>query len=440
VSAYAEQAVLHLKSLIRIDTGNPPGNETKAAQYCADTLAQAGLDPVMLECVPGRGNTVCRLRGDGSASPLLLHAHLDTVRANPDGWTHPPFAAEEADGFIWGRGAVDMKHMVAMILAVMTQLKSAGFAGRRDIIACLTANEEEDGVNGAGWLVDNHADLIRTDFGLGEVGGMSVTVGGHRIYPVMTAEKGRMHFTASAKGEGGHGSMPVGDNAISKVGLAAYRLKNVRGTPHITRAARAMIKTAGRARGGLRGAFIDLLFMPPLTGFIIDRFTESEETARQLISMLYNTVTPTIWNAGGKFNVIPTGASMVLDGRMIPGVTVEEFTAEVRRLLGPTVEVEAGTASPALEAPLDTPLYRAIEQTVQKHDPGAVVSPYLMAGCTDWKAFSRLGMNMYGFTPVKFPADLEFSTLFHNVDERIPAQGFIDGVEMLKDLVTLYCG
>ena len=438
--AFADEAVSHLKNLIRIDTTNPPGGETAAAKYCADALAREGLEPVVLESAPGRGNVVCRLAGEGSEPPLMLISHLDVVAAHPEGWDHPPFAAEEADGFIYGRGTVDMKHMAAMSLTVMTQLKRAGFRGKRDLVISFTADEEDGGQFGAGWLVENHPDLVRTDYAVGEVGGFSIETPHGRVYPIMTAEKGVVRMKARAKGAGGHGSMPVSDNAVGKLGIAAYRLSRIRLQPRVTDAARSFVTTLAARNGGAKGAVMKLMLKPALTDLIIDNLVSDPEQKRYLGAILHNTVTPTVVRAGEKFNVIPTDVEMDLDGRYLPGCPLDEFMEEVADALGPTVELEEVWHGEPIEAPSNTPLFEAIRREVEAGDRGATVTPYLSAGFTDWKHYSKLGIRVYGYTPMRLPPGLAFASLFHGVNERILRQSYIDGTGALMRLAAGYCG
>jgi acetylornithine deacetylase/succinyl-diaminopimelate desuccinylase-like protein len=438
--SYRDEALAHLRNLIRIDTSNPPGNELAAAQYVADALAKEGLDPKVFESAPGRGNVWCRIKGGGTGRPVMLIAHLDTVPAQAEGWTHPPREAVVADGCVWGRGALDMKNMAAMSLTSMLVLKKAGFSPARDLVLCFTADEEAGGALGAGWMVDNQPDLVRAEYALGEVGGFSIETPGRRVYPVMNAEKGVARLNVKAKGEGGHGSMPVRDNAISKLGIAAYRLSRLPLPARVTPAAAGFIRTLARATGGVRGAVMRLMLVPALTDIIIDHLVRDPEQQRFLRAVLHDTVSPTVVRAGEPVNVIPTEAEMQLDGRFLPGVKIEEFVEEVADALGPLVTVEAAGYGPPIETPADTPLFSAIERAISEYDPGAVTAPYLLTGYTDAKHYARLGVRTYGFTPLKLPPGFPFARLFHAVDERIPLDGFCEGTGVLLKLCADFCG
>jgi acetylornithine deacetylase/succinyl-diaminopimelate desuccinylase-like protein len=437
--SFRDEALGHLKNLVRINTSNPPGGELKAAQYIADALAKDGFEPKVFESAPGRGNVWCRLKGTGTGRPLMLIGHLDTVPATAEGWTHPPFDAVEQDGFIWGRGTIDMKQMAAMSVTVMATLKRAGFTPSRDLICCFTADEETGGAYGAGWMVDNQPDLIRAEYALGEVGGFTIETPGRRIYPVMTAEKGVARLVVRARGEGGHGSMPVADNAVSKLGLAAYRLSNTPLPVKVTPTAAAFIRTLARETGGVRGLAMRLMLVPAFTDAIIDTLVKAPDQQRFLRAILHNTVTPTVVHAGGQVNVIPTEATMMLDGRHLPGVTIEELVEEVAEALGPLVTVEPAGYGQPVEAPRETPLFRAIERTIAAVDPRGVVAPYLVSGYTDAKHYARLGITVYGFTPLRLPPGFPFAQLFHAVNERIPVEGFIEGTGTLMRLCADFC-
>jgi acetylornithine deacetylase/succinyl-diaminopimelate desuccinylase-like protein len=440
VDQYREEALTHLKNLVRIDTSNPPGNELKACDYVAEALKRDGLEPRVFESAPGRGNVWCKLPGDGTGNPLMLIAHLDVVPADPVGWTHPPFAAEESGGFVYGRGTIDMKQMAAMSMTTMAVLKRAGYKGKRDLILCFTADEEEAGTYGAGWMVQNQPELIKAEYALGEVGGFSMEVGNRRVYPVMTGEKGVVRLKARARGQGGHGSMPVKDNAISKLGLAAYRFSAQRLPVRITPLVATFIRVLASVSGPVKGPALRSLLVPQLTDFVLDTLVRDPERVRSLSAMLHNTVSPTIIQAGSKDNVIPTQAEMDLDGRYLPGVTIEEFLDEVREAAGPGVEIVLDRYMGPLEAPFDTPLFEAIKRAILRTDPGALVTPFMISGFTDAKHYSTLGIKTYGFTPCRLPPDMPFASLFHAVDERIPVEGFVGGTTTLMNLVADFCG
>ena len=438
---YRTELLEHFKNLIRINTSNPPGGELVAARYVADALAKEGLEPRIFESAAGRGNVWCRLPGNGPSRPLMLIAHLDVVPADPSEWKHPPFEAVEDGGFIYGRGTVDMKHMAAMSMMAMILLKRGGFKGNRDVILCFTADEEATGAYGAGWMVENQPELLKAEYALGEVGGFTIETNGRRIYPIMTAEKGQTKIRVFAKGEGGHGSMPVTENAISKLGIAAYRLSRSHLKVRITDSASAFIKALADVNGGVKGAGMKLLLQPRMTDFIIENLVKDPEQKRYLGAILHNTVTPTVIRAGDKDNVIPTGAEMILDGRYLPGASFDEFLDEVEEALGTTVEMERPEVfGEPIEVPANTPIFNAIKKTVENSDRGAVAVPFLVSGYTDSKHYSKLGIKTYGFTPVRLPPGLPFASLFHAADERIPVEGFVSGADLLLRLVSDFCG
>lgn len=436
--ALREEAVRHLQALLRIDTTNPPGNESAAAEYLNGVLRAEGYDPIVLEAEPGRGNVITRYRGDGSAKPILLYAHTDVVPAEPDKWTHPPFAGQAADGFIWGRGALDMKSMVVMELMTMLQLKRQGDALHRDVIFAATADEEIDSDVGAGRLVTHHPDLVRAEYGISEFGGYTLHLGGRRFYPIMTAEKGTCWMTIRTRGRPGHGSSPQDDNAVLALARAISRAAGRPLPTHLTPTATEFIRRVASAIDGIQGRAMRLLLNPIARPFTAAHLPDSGLGAG-LRPMLHNTVTPTQLKAGMKTNVIPSEAQAALDGRMLPGFDLDSFLAEVRPRLGQQVEIEIEQYFPPLEISADTPLFRAIESNLQRHDPDGIVVPYMLSGATDAKLFSKLGTQCYGFSPMKLQPGEPFDRLIHSHDERISFDALAFGVTVLYETVRNFC-
>jgi acetylornithine deacetylase/succinyl-diaminopimelate desuccinylase-like protein len=419
------------RDLIRIDTSNPgdhsgPG-ERLAAEHVAGLLAEVGLDPVILESHPRRANVVARINGrDRSRPGLLVHGHLDVVPANAADWRHHPFAADLADGCVWGRGAVDMKDMDAMILAVVRQRLREARTPARDILLVFTADEEAGGSWGAHWLVDNHPALFEgVTEAVGEVGGFSLTIGDQRLYLLQIAEKGMAWMRLTAQGTAGHGSMIQPDNAVVTLAEAIARLGRHQWPTRLIPSVRAFLEETCAALG---------------IEFEEDDLNQPLESigsiARFVGATTRNTVNPTGLRAGYKVNVVPQTATAEIDGRFLPGHE-EEFFAELDRILGPNVTREFIHTDIALETTPDGDLYAAMTSALTAEDPQARVIPYCMSGGTDAKAFSTLGIRCFGFTPLKLPPDLDFSGMFHGIDERVPEDSLRFGTRVLDRFLDL---
>ncbi|MYS78354.1 M20/M25/M40 family metallo-hydrolase, partial [Streptomyces sp. SID5926] len=399
------------RELIRIDTSNygdhsGPG-ERKAAEYVAEKLAEVGLEPKIFESHPGRASTVARIEGEDPSRPaLLIHGHTDVVPANADDWTHHPFSGEVADGCVWGRGAVDMKDMDAMTLAVVRDRLRSGRKPPRDIVLAFLADEEAGGTYGARHLVDNHPDLFEgVTEAISEVGGFSFTVNEQRrLYLIQTAEKGIHWMKLTVAGTAGHGSMIHRDNAITELSEAVARLGRHKFPVRVTKTTRAFLDELGDALGtdldpeNMEGTLAKLGGIAKLIG-----------------ATLSNTANPTQLGAGYKVNVIPGEATAHIDGRYLPGYE-EEFLADVDRILGPHVRREDVHANKAVETTFDGALVDAMQSALVAEDPAAKAVPYMLSGGTDAKSFDELGIRGFGFAPLKLPPELDFAGMFHGVD------------------------
>jgi len=428
----AQQEVAGLASdLIRIDSTNTGGDdgpgERAAAEHVAALLAEVGLEPTILESRPKRASVITRIEGtDPSRPALLIHGHLDVVPAEPADWRVHPLSGEIADGCLWGRGAVDMKDMDAMMLAVFRQRLREGRRPPRDIVLAFVADEEAGGQHGAGWLVDNHPGLFDgVTEAIGEVGGFSATIGGQRLYLLQTAEKGIAWMRLTARGTAGHGSMLRPDNAVTELAEAVARIGRHHWPVRLTAAVTAFLEAAADALG--------MTFDPDQPAAVL---AELGPLARMVGATLQNTANPTMLNAGYKVNVVPESASAQVDGRFLPGHE-EEFLAEIDKLLGSGVKREFVTRNIALETTFDGALCDAITAALLRADPGSKVVPFCMSAGTDAKSFSRLGIRCFGFTPLRLPPELDFSGLFHGVDERVPLSALEFGTEVLDNFVDL---
>ena len=442
-AAVEEEALEHLRNLLRLDTTNPPGNEIRAARYIEAQLAEVGVASEIVEPAPGRASIVARLQsGSGArADGLLLASHTDVVAAEPDHWSHDPFAATVADGYVYGRGAVDMKHMTAFCLTTVRTLARRKVTLGRDVVLAAVADEEAGCSWGSRWLAENRPELLEAAYGLNEIGAFSVTLGDVRVFPIQVAEKGVLWLRVTADGSPGHGALPHGDNAIVRIARVIERLERRRLPFHRTPAVETFLKALGKA-GGLS---TDLVLRAALNGWlsnlVLDRVVPDRERARVFSASLHNTACPTMLRAGTKENVIPSEASVVLDCRLLPGFTQERFLGELKAHLGPLAEglrFETLNAGEATEVPTDTPLYQTLRETLERRDPGCIVAPYLVPGYTDAKAYSQLGIKTYGFAPLMLPPDLPFSELFHGHDERVPVDGFRWGMRTFYEAVEAF--
>ncbi len=428
----AQDEVAALASdLIRIDTTNPgdhsgPG-ERAAAEYVAGFLAGVGLEPTVLESHPKRTSVVARVEGQDRTRPaLLIHGHLDVVPADAADWRVHPVSGETLDDCIWGRGAVDMKDMDAMVLAVIRQRLREGRRPPRDVVLAFVADEEAGGTWGARWLVDNHPELFEgVTEAIGEVGGFSATIGGRRLYPIEAAEKGMAWLRLVARGTAGHGSMLHPDNAITELAEAVARVGRHEWPVRLTPAAQAFLEEAAAALGieFRQNDYRDLI-------------AKLGPISRMVGATLTNTANPTMLNAGYKVNVVPQVAAAQVDGRFLPGYE-EEFFAELDGLLGPEVQREFVHHDIAVETTLDGELAAAMTAALHDQDPDGRVVPYCLSAGTDAKSFSRLGIRCFGFAPLRLPADLDFAGMFHGVDERVPVDALRFGVRVLDKFLDL---
>jgi len=422
----AEDEVAGLCSdLIRIDTTNYGDNsgpgERPAAEHVATLLDEVGLEPVFLESHWGRASVMTRIAGEDPSRPaLLIHGHLDVVPADAADWTVHPFSGEIVDGTIWGRGAVDMKDMDAMMLAVVRQRMREGRRPPRDVVLAFLADEEAGGSYGGRWLAQNHAQLFEgVTEAIGEVGGFSATVGGQRLYLVQTAEKGMAWLRLTARGTAGHGSLLQNDNAVTELADTVARIGRHEWPTRFTPSAQAFLEAASEALG--------LEFSPDAAREVL---TKIGPLARMVGATLTNTANPTMLDAGYKVNVVPQTAAASVDGRFLPGYE-EEFLAELDSLLGPGIQREYINTDTALETTFDGDLCAAMTAALLAEDSQARAVPYCMSGGTDAKSFSRLGIRCFGFAPLRLPADADFFGMFHGVDERVPVDALQFGVRVL---------
>jgi acetylornithine deacetylase/succinyl-diaminopimelate desuccinylase-like protein len=432
-----------LRELVRIDTTNPPGGEIAAARYLADLLHPAGIEVEIVESAPGRGNLIARLRGDGSARPLLLMGHLDVVSADPDEWTYPPFGAEIHDGFVWGRGTTDMKQAIAVFAAILLALAGEGRLLKRDVLLLATADEEHGGHLGMGWLVRERPELFDVACALNEGGGGALRVEGRWYYTCQTAEKGVCRTVWTARGPGGHGSQPRADAAPTRLARALARL----GDGYLGGEANATLRRALQAIAADRsrvaaerverlldqGRYFDAMMA---AGF-------DYEGAQRHRPLFHDTVALTALRAGdpASINVVPPLATAYVDGRILPGQDAQGLLEALRALAGPEVVVElyAGQYSPGLESSPEAPIMAAMRQVLREQVPGAEVIPWMCAGSTDAKHLVPMGVPVYGFVPAGPLPDGVESAGAHAADERLWLEGLPFTLETLYGVVARYC-
>lgn len=424
-----EEVVAFTSELIRIDTTNRGGGDCRerpAAEYVAERLAAAGLEPALLERTPGRTNVVARIEGtDPSADALLVHGHLDVVPAEPADWSVHPFSGEVRDGVVWGRGAVDMKNMDAMVLTVVRAWARAGVRPRRDIVIAYTADEEASAVDGSGFLADHHPGLFEgCTEGISESGAFTFHAGPRlQLYPIAAGERGTGWLKLTAHGRAGHGSKVNPANAVSRLAAAIARIGEHRWPVRLTPVVRAALTELAALYG--------IEAHPESRGFDVDELLGKLGPAAALVEpTVRNSANPTMLEAGYKINVIPGHATAYVDGRFLPGGE-EEFRDTLDRLTGPDVDWEFHHNEVALQAPVDTPTYAKLRAAVEKFAPEGHVVPYCMSGGTDAKQFSRLGITGYGFSPLRLPPGFDYQALFHGVDERVPVDALHFGVRVL---------
>ncbi|WP_338836084.1 M20/M25/M40 family metallo-hydrolase [Gordonia polyisoprenivorans] len=431
-----DEVVDLVSTLIRFDTSNTGELETtrgeeECAKWVASMLEEVGYTTQYVESgQPGRGNVFARLPGppDSDRGALLIHGHLDVVPAEPADWSVHPFAGTVKDDYIWGRGAVDMKDMVGMALALARQFRREGTTPPRELVFAFLADEEAGGTWGAHWLVEHRPDLFEgITEAVGEVGGYSLTVDRpdgteRRLYLVETAEKGLAWMRLTADATAGHGSFLHADNAVTEVAEAVARIGRHTFPLVMSESVAEFLAAVSEETG---------LDLRPDAPDLETSLFKLGSLARILGATLRDTANPTMLRAGYKANVIPQKAEAVVDCRILPG-RQKEFEAEIDRLIGPNVTREWITHLDSYETTFDGDLVDAMNAAILAHDPGARTVPYMMSGGTDAKAFAKLGVRCFGFAPLQLPRELDFAALFHGVDERVPVDSVVFGTKVLE--------
>jgi acetylornithine deacetylase/succinyl-diaminopimelate desuccinylase-like protein len=440
-----EEVTNLLSDLIRINTTNPPGNETEAAKHLAETLKKEGFKCELFESAPGRGSIIARLKGTGEKPNLLLLSHLDVVAANPKEWSVNPFEGVVKDGFVWGRGALDMKSMTAMEAIALKLLKRNNVKLKGDVILAATADEEKGGEAGAGWLVRNYPEKIQANYVINEGGGLAIPFNDKNIYTIQTAEKGIYWFKVKAKGRPGHGSVPgTADNAILRMNRVVEKLGNYRAKMAIVPPARQFLTEVAKQNKVVQQAITLLLQNPDMGDQILDTLAQKDKAmAEEIRAELRMTIAPTIIHGGVKENIIPSECEAVFDCRILPGQTPADAINEIKGLLKDMdlekLEFETIQANEPSESPMNTPLYEQIVNVVKAFEPNSSVAPILLTGGTDSRFFRKTGSICYGFQPMR--SDMSYGEILksiHGIDERISIENLVFGTSVLYYVVERF--
>ncbi len=438
-----------LQQLIRIDTTNPPGNEAAAIKFLADHCRSFGLDPVIVGAQEERPNLVAKFSAapeNRTGRPLILSCHVDTVPADPERWIHSPWSGHDDGTCIWGRGAVDMKGFATMALFTLGKLISSGIPINRDVIFVAVSDEEAGTRLGSKWLVEERSDLLggNPEYVINEVGGFSVHQKGRIFYPVQVAEKGVAWLRLTVTGDPGHSSLPSKDNAVRRLARAIELIGRARLPWHPGDDARRFISGFATPQGRLALSVSQLLFHPWLGPRILPLLVGNASRRTAIEALLRNTANPTCLQGSGSINMIPGSVSVDIDGRLAPGQSSEDLIRElhsaIRPELGDCYDLSVLQESESVTFSTDTPLYHEIERTLQQADPGCHVLPAIIPGFTDSRNYARLGAQCYGFYPLQLSADLDFASLFHGDNERIPIAGFHWGMETLTSMLIRFLG
>ncbi len=434
-----------LSEILRIDTTNPPGNETKAAKHIEKILNKDGFQCEIFESAPQRGSIITRFNGSGEKPSLLLLSHLDVVAAKAAEWSIDPFGGVVKDGFVWGRGALDMKGMTAIEIMVLKLLKRNNIRLKGDVILAATADEEMGGLNGAAYLLKKYPEKIFAPYVLNEGGGWSIPAHNKNVYTIQTAEKGLLWFKVKAKGISGHGSMPeVADNAIMRMHRVIGKLGDYRGPVSYVPVVKQLLEelsTDERLHEPIRR----LLTNPQYSDSVLAELTKTApEIVDEILPRIRMTITPTIINGGTKENVVPSECEAVFDCRVLPGQNIEQAQNLIKQMLAEVglqkLSIETIQAQEPSESPIDTPLYRAISSVLKDLEPSCGVVPLLMTGGTDSRFFRRMGSVCYGFHPMKSESrdGVKMPRREHGVDERISVENLVFGTRVLYETVTRF--
>jgi len=424
-----------LQQLIRFDTTNPPGNEKPCIDFIAGLLDRAKVSTQTIFLDPQRPNLIARYPGEAKAPPLLMYGHVDVVPTKDQVWRYPPFEGRLVDGYIWGRGALDMKGAVAMMVSALIRMASANIKPAGDIILTVLSDEEAGGTYGAKYLVDQHPEeFTGVKYAIGEFGAASMYIGQKIFYPIQVAEKQACWMQACIQGPGGHGAMPIKAGAMAKLGRLLKQLDAIAMPPHITRVTREMILAIAAELPLHQKILLRQLLNPLLTGGTLKMLGEK---SRQFRPLLYNTASPTVVHGGSEINIIPSEIRLQLDGRLLPGYSPADMLQELRQTIDPNIPFEILQHVPAISEP-DMTLFPQLKEILKTMDPDGRPIPMLLPAVTDARYFARLGIQTYGFTPMKLPPDFSFFETIHAADERIPSEAVEFGTNAICRLIQEY--
>ena len=423
------------QNLIHFNTTNPPGDEAACISYVEGLLKDAGLETTIVARDPTRPNLIARLKGRGEAPTILLHGHVDVVTTANQDWQHDPFGGDIVDGYLWGRGALDMKGAVAMMICAVLRARVEGFVPAGDVLLAVLSDEEQGGDYGAKWLVENHPKLFEgVKYSFGEAGGETSHIGGHKFYPIQVGEKQLCRLQATLRGPGGHGSIPMHGGAMSKLGKLLTTLDTHRLPVHITPVVETLVKSVAAVLPAPRNTGLLALLDPAKTDAVLDSLGEF---ARLIDPLLHNTVNATMVEGGLAINVIPAEIKLKLDGRLLPGFTPDDILKELQDLVGDDVEFEV-LRYDEYSTIADMEVYDMLAAILREADPEGIPVPYILSGVTDGRHFAKLGIKNYGFTPLLLPDDPTLISTVHAADERVPVQALDFGANCLYSLLQRY--
>ncbi|MBW2604450.1 MAG: M20/M25/M40 family metallo-hydrolase [Deltaproteobacteria bacterium] len=424
-----------LQNLIRFDTTNPPGKEAECIDYINRLIRSAGIDTRILYQDPARPNLICRIKGNGNAPPLLLYGHVDVVTTAGQVWQYPPFEGRIVDGFLWGRGALDMKGAVAMMLCAFLHAKYENIYLAGDVVLCIMSDEEAGGDFGAKFLVENHTDYFkRIRYAISEFGGFSFYFKGKKFFPIEVIQKQVCSIKATIRSRSGHGALVMKDGAMAKLARMLNQLDKKYLPVHITPVVRTLVEQMAAAFPFPRRMVMRQLLNPLFTDTMLKLIGEK---GRDFIPMFRNTINATIVRGGDKVNVLPSEIEVMLDGRLLPGCVPENIIGEIRAIIDDDIELEVIRYDPGPFEP-DMGLFDTLAAVLRTLDPGGIPIPYLLAASSDARFFSNIGIQTYGFIPMQLPESLDFARLIHAADERIPVEALTFGSEAIYQLLQCF--
>lgn len=434
-NAIYKEPVKLLQNLIRFNTTNPPGNEKDCIEYINKILIDAGFKTQILAKDPNRPNLITHLTGQERTSPLLLYGHVDVVTTENQEWKYPPFEAKIAEGYLWGRGALDMKGEVAMMISALLRAKAENMTPPGDIVMAIVSDEEQGGQYGTKYLVENHPDLFKgIKYAIGEFGGFTFYVGKKKFYPVMVSEKTLCYIKVTAGGTSGHGSLPIHGGAAAKTGDILNKLDKYSMPVHITESVKLQLNTLTSNLSFPSNLFMKLLKIPVFTNKILKLLGSNGNVFDPL---LHNTVNVVSVHGGEQIYGIPSKIEILLSTTLLPGYNAENIIAELKKILGDEFEYETVYFEP-VPYKLDMGLFETLKDILRKTDPEGIILPTLMPGPTDGRFLSKLGIQTYGFTPMKLSEEMNFSQLLHNADERIPVEAIEFGANNIYKLLQCF--